>query len=121
MRSNPDRCGASGRLSDTDVMRLQNLAFTDSIMSWEDQALTCQLPEGHEVQSHVQHLVGQDFGGEWVAWWASWLDKDGLRDEAAMFTAPECNEFSEEEPEKKFVCPLLRGHTTDDDQRHIFM
>ncbi|SHL76470.1 hypothetical protein [Streptomyces yunnanensis] len=113
-KDNPPECGARGRLCDADVIKLQNLARPGGITNWDDQELTCRLPEGHEVEEHEQFLVEQDFGRESQLWWATWHDVDGLREEAAMFTGPICD-FTHQ----GWTCLLLAGHTTPDDQRHM--
>jgi hypothetical protein len=117
-------CGVRGRLADADVIKLQNLAMPGGIYNWEDQELACELPQGHGSDHHVQSLATQDFGQADQIWWASWLDIDGLRDEAAMFTGPVCNATLEgtEGPEGErpvWGCLLLAGHTTPNDRRHI--
>lgn len=117
-----ERCGARGTLSDADAVKLQNLAFTSSIWVWDDRELACELPADHAVKVHVKRLATQEFT-EPVVWWASWLDIDGLRDEAAMFTGPLCGEVepgSGMDPGVEPACLFLQGHTTDEDQRHVY-
>lgn len=123
MHSNPKECQVRGRLSDADAVKLQNLAFTGSTWTWENRHLKCQLPEDHDVEVHVQRLAAQGFK-EPVTWWASWLDIDGLRDQAALFTGPLCSEpdlGSDTPPGEEAACLLLDGHTTEDDERHMFL
>ncbi|WP_420032191.1 hypothetical protein ACN2WE_04855 [Streptomyces sp. cg28] len=111
----PKFCNAEGRLSDADVIKMQNMAMLDRDVNWDAQQLTCGLPEGHDIEQHIALVASQGFGdGLQSVWWASWLDMDGLRDEAALFVGPECDARHE-----GFACLLLRGHTTPDDQRHV--
>lgn len=122
MNSNPPTCGVRGTLSDADAAKLMNLAFASAVWTWDDRELVCELPADHATKIHVQRLATQDFK-EPVVWWASWLDIDSLRDEAAMFTGPLCDEVepdSDMEPGVEPACLLLQGHATDDDQRHAF-
>jgi len=117
------RCGVRGTLSDSDAVKLQNLAITSSIWTWDHRELTCELPAGHAIQTHIQRLATQDFT-EPVVWWASWLDIDGLRDAAAMFTGPLCGEVepgSGMPPGEEPACLLLQGHATPEDERHDFL
>jgi hypothetical protein len=121
MYSNPSKCGAQGTLSDTDAMRLQNLAFTLSIMTWDHRELTCSLPVGH-LGAHIQHLADQSFTQP-VQWWASWYDEEGLKDQAAMFTAPSCSELLHEpgmEPGDGEPCLLPDGHVGATNGQHMF-
>lgn len=122
MYSNPKECGARGQLSDADAVKLQNLAFTGSVWTWDHRHLKCELPENHGIGVHVQRLATQDFK-EPVTWWASWYDIDGLRDEAALFTGPLCGELDPESdmpPGEEAACLLLDGHSTEEDARHMF-
>ncbi|WP_032761171.1 hypothetical protein [Streptomyces alboviridis] len=111
-------CGMRGRLADAEVIKLQNLAHTPSIYNWDNADLTCQLPEGHadeERDQHIQWVTEQQFGEVKQDWWASWLDVDGLRDEAAMFTGPSCPATLDEGKDLHgdrivWACALLAGH-----------
>lgn len=113
------KCGARGKLSDADVIKLQNLAMTDGILSWHDQDLECQMPEGHGIERHLQLVTTQSFGAVDHVWWASWLDMDGLRDEAALFVGPTCDATESTPDGGELTCLLLAGHTTPDDERHV--
>ena len=104
-----------GRLTDTDTLKLMNLPFVDSIMTWDQQELECWLPKGHDqdpTSAHVQFLVGQYDGPHQVWWWASWLGHPEHRDNAMMFAGPACQEDG---------CVLPHGHTDAGDERHIFV
>lgn len=122
-------CGVRGRLADAEVIKLQNLAHTGSIYNWGNAELTCQLPEGHaddEDDQHIQWVTDQRFGEVKQDWWASWLDIDGLRDEAAMFTGPSCPARLDESrsgPFGRYVweCALLAGHAQSDGDLHMTM
>lgn len=117
---NPRECGARGKLSDSDTIKLQNLARPHGIMNWDNQELTCTLPEEHEVEEHEQFVLEQDFGQSSQIWWATWRDIDGLREEAALFTGPRCDAtVPTTDGESEWECQLLAGHTTPDDQRHM--
>lgn len=120
--TNPELCGASGALSDADTVKLQNLPTGGSIANWNNQELTCGLPTGHDLKHHVQQVFVQEFTKE-VVWWAAWLDIDGLRDQAAMFTAPICGVTAQEVDGEgyDYTCLLMDEHVTDDDRRHIFL
>ncbi|MES9804943.1 helix-turn-helix transcriptional regulator [Streptomyces cinereoruber] len=113
------RCGVRGTLSDADAMKLQNLAFTTAIHSWEDRNLTCELPEGHSSAEHVAQLATQNFE-EPVVWWASWLDIDELRDAAALFTGPVCGAVDPAPGREEWDCVLLQGHMQSDDDQHVY-
>jgi len=103
-------CGARGSLTDEDTMKLMNLPFVDSIMTWDQQQLTCWLPDGHPGTAHMQFLVCQYDLPDTVWWWASWLDLDGHREHAVMFPGRGCDvDF----------CVLPFGHTEGGDSRHI--
>ncbi|MFE7510150.1 hypothetical protein ACFU8I_02815 [Streptomyces sp. NPDC057540] len=118
-----EECGVQGTLSDLDAMKLQNLAFTDSIWTWEHRHLTCQLPAGHANEEHVTQLARQLFKDP-VVWWASWLDTDALRDAAAMFTAPECGAVdpnSPHPPGQEGVCQFLQGHDWSEGDQHVYL
>ncbi|MER8237021.1 hypothetical protein [Streptomyces sp. NPDC094049] len=39
-----EECSVRGALSDADAMKLQNLAITNSIWTWDHRNLTCGLP-----------------------------------------------------------------------------
>ncbi|MER7738903.1 hypothetical protein ABTX34_11350 [Streptomyces sp. NPDC096538] len=124
-------CGVRGRLADAEVIKLQNLTHTPSIYNWDNQELTCELPEGHSSDHHVRQVTEQDFGPVTQRWWASWLDIDGLRDEAVMFTAPGCTATLDEgknlhgprtTEDSRIVweCALLAGHAQyDGDDLHM--
>lgn len=120
-------CGVRGRLADAEVIKLQNLAHTGSVYNWDNAELACQLPEGHaddEDDQHIQWVTDQDLGQELQPWWASWLDIDGLRDEAVMFTGPRCNATLDESrggPFGQYVweCALLAGHAQSDGGLHM--
>ncbi|NUV54605.1 hypothetical protein G6W51_17135 [Streptomyces coelicolor] len=122
-------CGMRGRLADAEVIKLQNLAHTGSIYNWDNAELICGLPEGHaddEDDQHIQRVTEQQFGEDTQCWWASWLDIDGLRDEAAMFTGPRCNATLDESrggPFGRYVweCSLLAGHAQSDGDLHMTM
>ncbi|CAL9369092.1 hypothetical protein [Streptomyces sp. enrichment culture] len=111
-------CGMRGRLADAEMIKLHNLANTGEIYSAGKAELTCQLPEGHtddEDDQHIQWVAEQRFGEVTQDWWASWLDVDGLRDEAAMFTGPGCPTTLDEgeDPDGGRIvwqCVLLAGH-----------
>ncbi|MGQ5576781.1 hypothetical protein [Streptomyces sp. ECR3.8] len=112
-------CGMRGRLADAEVIKLQNLTHTPSVYNWDNRELTCELPAGHSSDHHVRQITEQDFGPVTQRWWASWLDIDGLRDEAVMFTAPGCPATLDESrggPFGRYVweCALLAGHTQYD-------
>ncbi|QKN87551.1 hypothetical protein SEA_HFRANCETTE_24 [Streptomyces phage HFrancette] len=120
-------CGVRGQMADADAITLMNLAHTGCIVSWDIQHLECELPMGHdddETSHHVQHLVPQDFsaaGHQNVDWWASWIDKDDLRNNAAVFVAPMCDATlctPGQPPESGWVCTLLAGHESEGVQRH---
>lgn len=113
-------CGVQGRLSDNDVIKFQNLPLLDRDVNWNHQELTCGLPKDHGIEQHIQILASQGFETP-VLWWASWLDMDGLRDEAATFTGPICDAPYRPpgQADLGLTCLLLSGHTTPDDKRHV--
>jgi hypothetical protein len=118
-------CGVTGRLTDSDTVRLINLAMSDGGGTWDGQELACELPAGHDAvpafKHHIKRVALQEFGpGREVAWWASWLDLDLRRDEAVLFTAPTCDKEKKDpkdpDGESRWVCLLIAGHDEYDDR-----
>ncbi|MEU5825895.1 hypothetical protein [Streptomyces sp. NPDC047803] len=120
-------CGVTGSLTDADTIKLINLAMSDGGGTWDDQELSCTLPAGHDAVSgyehHIKAVATQEFGPgrETITWWASWLDLDLRREEAALFTAPMCDKEKTGPQGGEWGCLLIAGHDASGDDRHDWM
>lgn len=100
-------------LTETETLKLMNLAYMESCYDWSHQEIECVLPNhGGEGQGehHVARLGSQNLGGEFVEWWASWLDGH----QAYLFTAPICCGVH---PTTEYSCGQIKGH----DHPHVWL